>query len=54
MVCSPLSNINSIEMINTRNKLKAHDGPGPYDIQDRYKETKLGSEYCKYMINESE
>ena len=49
------SKVDSIEMINARNKLKAYTGPVvPCDIKDRYKKTKfLGIEYCKHMINES-
>ena len=49
------SSIESIQMINARNKLKAYTGPPiECDIKDRYKKTKfLGIEYCKYMIGES-
>ena len=54
-VCNDDSNVESIEMINARNKLKAYKGPViPCDIKDKYKKTKfLGIEYCKHMINES-
>ena len=50
------SNIDSLEMINARNKLKAYKGPKvECDIKDKYKKTKyLGIQYCKYMITESE
>ena len=50
------SKIDSIEMINARNKLKAYTGPKiDCDIKDKYKKTKfLGIEYCRYMIEESE
>jgi hypothetical protein len=46
------SSIESIEMINARNKLKAYTGPPiKCEIKDRYKRTKfLGIEYCKTMI----
>ena len=46
------SSIESIQMINARNKLKAYTGPPiECDIKDKYKKTKfLGIEYCKYMI----
>jgi hypothetical protein len=49
------SNIDNIELINARNKLKAYNGPKiECDINDRYKKTKfLGIEYCKYMIVDS-
>jgi len=49
------SSIESIQMINARNKLKAYLGPPiPCSIKDRYKKTKfLGIEYCKHMILES-
>tara|TARA_B110001469_G_C9489672_1_gene245075 strand:+ start:9 stop:686 length:678 start_codon:yes stop_codon:yes gene_type:complete len=49
------STINSIEMINARNKLKAYTGPPiTCDITDRYKKTKfLGIKYCSAMISES-
>jgi len=54
-VTSDESSIDSIQMINARNKLKAYLGPPiQCDIKDRYKKTKfLGIEYCKYMILES-
>jgi hypothetical protein len=50
------SNIEDIQMINARNKLKAYDGPVvPCDIKDKYKKTKfLGIQYCLSMIVESE
>ena len=50
------SNIENIEMINARNKLKAYTGPPiPCDIKDRYKRTKfLGIQYCLSMIVESD
>ena len=46
------SNIENIEMINARNKLKAYTGPIiPCDIKDKYKRTKyLGIQYCLAMI----
>ena len=49
------SDLNMIEMINARNKLKAYKGPEiKCDITDRYKKTKfLGIEYCKKMINDN-
>ena len=49
------SNIDSIRMINARNKLKAYTGTTiECDIKDKYKKTKfLGIEYCKQMIDES-
>jgi len=49
------SSIDSMQMINARNKLKAYTGPKvDCDIKDKYKKTKfLGIEYCKYMINQS-
>jgi len=55
-VTSADSSIDSIQMINARNKLKAYTGPPiQCDIKDRYKKTKfLGIEYCRYMINQSE
>ena len=50
------SNIESIELINARNKLKAYTGPiVPCDIKDKYKRTKFfGIQYCLSMIVESE
>jgi len=50
------SSIESIELINARNKLKAYTGPiVPCDIKDKYKRTKfLGIQYCLSMIVESE
>jgi hypothetical protein len=51
-VTSKTSSIDSIQMINARNKLKAYTGP-PIEcsIKDKYKKTKfLGIEYCKQMI----
>ena len=50
------SNIENIEMINARNKLKAYTGPPiSCDIKDRYKRTKfLGIQYCFSLIVESE
>ena len=50
------SSIQSIELINARNKLKAYTGPiVPCDIKDKYKRTKfLGIQYCLSMIVESE
>ena len=50
------SNIEDIQMINARNKLKAYEGPVvPCDIKDKYKRTKfLGIQYCLSMIVESE
>ena len=47
--------MNSIEMINARNKLKAYKGPEIVcDIKDKYKRTKyLGIEYCRKMIHEN-
>ena len=49
------SSIESIELINARNKLKAYTGPiVPCDIKDKYKRTKfLGVQYCLSMIVES-
>jgi hypothetical protein len=46
------SSIESIELINARNKLKAYTGPiVPCDIKDKYKRTKfLGIQYCLAMI----
>jgi hypothetical protein len=46
------SSIESIELINARNKLKAYTGPiVPCDIKDKYKRTKfLGIQYCLSMI----
>jgi hypothetical protein len=54
-ISSDTSNIDGLQMINARNKLKAYTGPTvKCDITDRYKKTKfLGIEYCKYMIHES-
>ena len=55
-VTSNGSSIDSIQMINARNKLKAYTGPTvECNITNKYKKTKfLGIEYCKYMIGESE
>ena len=50
------SNIENIEMINARNKLKAYSGPkiySPYPKEKKnvYKTNKyLAIEYCKHMI----
>ena len=48
-------NINDIQMINARNKLKVYNGP---KIECKFKETYkrnkyLGIKYCEYMINEN-
>jgi hypothetical protein len=50
------SDLNTIQMINARNKLKAYKGPEIVcDIKDKYKKTKfLGIEYCKKMISENQ
>ena len=55
-VSSNDSPINTLEMINARNKLKAYTGPPiPCEIKDRYKRTKfLGIQYCSAMITENE
>lgn len=54
-VSSEKSQIDNIEMINARNKLKAYTGPEIIcTIKNKYKKTKfLGIEYCKYMITEN-
>ena len=55
-VTSEGSPLDTIEMINARNKLKAYTGP-PIEctIKDKYKRTKfLGIEYCNQMINEND
>jgi len=48
--------LETIEMINARNKLKAYKGePIECTIKDKYKRTKyLGIQYCKTMIYENE
>jgi hypothetical protein len=48
--------IETIEMVNARNKLKAYKGPDIIcDIKDKYKKTKfLGIQYCDHMIHENE
>ena len=50
------SPIETIEMINARNKLKAYTGPPIVCIiKDKYKKTKfLGIEYCGQMINSND
>jgi hypothetical protein len=54
--CDNNSNIENIEMINARNKLKAYSGPkieSPYPKEKKnvYKTNKyLAIEYCKHMI----
>ena len=50
------SPIETIEMINARNKLKAYNGPHiECKIKDKYKKTKfLGIEYCGQMINSND
>lgn len=50
------SQIETIEMINARNKLKAYQGdPIECDIKDKYKRTKyLGIKYCEKMIMENQ
>jgi hypothetical protein len=55
-VTNELSPIDTIEMINARNKLKAYKGPTiECEIKDKYKRTKyLGIKYCEYMILENE
>ena len=55
-MCSDTSSIESIQMINARNKLKAYSGPPiPCDIKDKYKKTKfLGIQYCDAMIGDQE
>jgi len=55
-VTNNLSPIDTIEMINARNKLKAYKGPIiECEIKDKYKRTKyLGIKYCEYMIHENE
>ena len=52
-VTKKTSLIESIELINARNKLKAYTGPKiECDIKDRYKRTKfLGIQYCLAMIS---
>lgn len=47
------SPIDTIELINARNKLKAYKGPPvPCEIKDKYKRTKfLGIQYCGHMIH---
>ncbi len=54
-VSSDSSNIDNIEMVNARHKLKAYKGPTiACDIKDKYKRTKfLGIQYCLSMIVES-
>jgi hypothetical protein len=55
-VTNNLSPIETIEMINARNKLKAYKGPIiECEIKDKYKRTKyLGIKYCEWMILENE
>ena len=47
--------LETIELINARNKLKAYKGPPvSCEIKDKYKRTKfLGIQYCRHMIHEN-
>ena len=47
--------LDTIELINARNKLRAYKGPPvACEIKDRYKRTKfLGIKYCEHMIHEN-
>ena len=47
--------LETIEMVNARNKLKAYTGPEiSCDIKDKDKKTKfLGIQYCDHMIHEN-
>jgi len=51
-ICNENSNIEKLEMINARNKLKVYDGPPiECDIKEKYKRNKwLAVKYCDYMI----
>ena len=51
-----LKTIETIQMINARNKLKVYKGPKvECDSKDKYKKNKfLAIEYCKYMIHEND
>ena len=48
-------NVNDIQMINARNKLKVYNGPKiECDIKDKYKKNKfLAIQYCDIMIKEN-
>jgi hypothetical protein len=55
-ITNPDSPMESLEMVNARNKLKAYPGPEiPCTIQDRYKRTKyLAIHSCEWMLHANE